>query len=100
MTDDKVRSAKRNDPSDKSLTLRRVMVDAFIMEGYDDYGNWAEDPNGTHYLVPVEAWERVKKIVNQQAERYDLWFMPLHITEDVLQRALREVHTAVEEVEE
>jgi len=38
---------------------RRVLIDAFVMEGYDDYGNWAEDPNGTHMLVPVETWERV-----------------------------------------
>ena len=36
-------------------------------------------------------------LVNKQAEDKSLWFIPRHITEDVLQRALRELHRAVEE---
>jgi len=39
--------------------VRRVLIDDFVMEGYDDYGNWAEDRNGTHVLVEREVWERV-----------------------------------------
>ena len=36
-------------------------------------------------------------LVHRQAEDEALWFMPVHITEDILQKALRELHAAVEQ---
>jgi len=37
-------------------------------------------------------------IVNNQAEREDLWFKPEYITEDLLQQELRRLHAAIEGV--
>ena len=50
---------------------RRVMIEAFVMEGYDDYGSWADDPSGTHMLVPVEVWERVVGAMRKGIEEGD-----------------------------
>lgn len=36
-------------------------------------------------------------LVHQQAEDESLWFKPEHITEDILQKALRELHAHVEQ---
>lgn len=36
-------------------------------------------------------------LVHRQAEDEGLWFVPQYITEDVLQKALRELHAAVEQ---
>lgn len=36
-------------------------------------------------------------LVHRQAKDYALWFIPIHITEDVLQKALRELHAVVEQ---
>tara|TARA_R100000306_G_scaffold62433_1_gene70102 strand:- start:1238 stop:1381 length:144 start_codon:yes stop_codon:yes gene_type:complete len=35
-------------------------------------------------------------LVQKQAEDAGLWFEPVYVTEDYLQRALRELHSAVE----
>ena len=37
-----------------------------------------------------------QKLVDKQAEDEGLWFIPQTITEDYLQRALRQLHAAVE----
>jgi hypothetical protein len=40
--------------------------------------------------------EKVRAITDQQAEDDSLWFAPRYITEDILQRALRRLHAAIE----
>ena len=35
-------------------------------------------------------------IVNEQAADESLWFQPVHITEAILQKALRRLHAAIE----
>lgn len=40
--------------------------------------------------------EDAKTVVAEQAEDEGLWFIPHTITEDILQRALRRLHAAVE----
>jgi len=40
--------------------------------------------------------ETVKQIVERQADDAELWFEAQHITESILQAALRELHAAVE----
>lgn len=42
--------------------------------------------------------EAPKDVVREQAEDEGLWFIPTTITEDILQRALRRLHAAVEGV--
>lgn len=37
------------------------------------------------------------KLVHQQAKDETLWFSPHYITEDILQKSLRELHAAVEQ---
>ena len=38
----------------------------------------------------------LRAIAAEQAEDERLWFVPVHITEDALQRALRRLHEAIE----
>ena len=40
--------------------------------------------------------EQLKKIVDEQAEDEGLWFDPVYVTEDYLQKALRRLHAAIE----
>jgi hypothetical protein len=37
-----------------------------------------------------------QEVVDEQAEDEGLWFIPETITEDILQRALRRLHEAIE----
>jgi hypothetical protein len=56
--------------------------------------------------IPHSATERAKRkdariakleaLVSKQAEDEGLWFVPVSITEDYLQRALRALHEAIE----
>lgn len=43
-----------------------------------------------------QALQEMRKIVDEQACDEGLWFVPVTITEDILQRALRRLHAAVE----
>jgi hypothetical protein len=38
----------------------------------------------------------IKAVVDEQANDDSLWFVPETITEDILQRALRRLHAAIE----
>jgi hypothetical protein len=38
----------------------------------------------------------IKAVVDEQANDEGLWFVPTTITEDILQRALRRLHAAIE----
>jgi hypothetical protein len=38
----------------------------------------------------------VKAVVDEQANDDSLWFVPVTITEDILQKALRRLHAAIE----
>ena len=40
--------------------------------------------------------ETARQVVDEQANDEGLWFIPVTITEDILQRALRRLHEAVE----
>jgi hypothetical protein len=40
--------------------------------------------------------EKLIKLVNEQAEDESLWFHAHYVTEDVLMRALRRLHAAIE----
>ena len=40
---------------------------------------------------------KAMEIVELQAEDYGLWFTPVYCTEDYLQKALRELHAAIEQ---
>lgn len=40
--------------------------------------------------------ETPRQVVDEQANDENLWFEPVHITEDILQKALRRLHEAVE----
>jgi len=44
-------------------------------------------------------YEKLKKIVNEQAEDESLWFNAIYASEDILQRALRRLHAAIEDCE-
>ncbi len=39
----------------------------------------------------------IRKVVDEQAEDEGLWFVPVTITEDILQRALRRLHAVIED---
>ena len=43
--------------------------------------------------------EELRKIVDKQADDWLLWFDAVYITEDYLQKALRELHAAIEDLE-
>jgi len=47
-----------------------------------------------------EEIKTVLKLVDKQADDEKLWFSPKYITEDNLQRALRNLHSAVEKLRE
>jgi hypothetical protein len=38
----------------------------------------------------------IKAVVDEQANDDGLWFIPVTITEDILQRALRRLHAVIE----
>lgn len=38
----------------------------------------------------------IQRLVDEQAEDESLWFHPQHITEDILQQALRRLHAVIE----
>lgn len=44
----------------------------------------------------LETAEAARNVVNEQAEDGGLWCIPVHINEDILQKALRRLHEAVE----
>jgi len=44
--------------------------------------------------------EELKSIVAEQAEDEGLWFIAVYATEAYLQQALRDLHRAIEEVEQ
>lgn len=45
---------------------------------------------------PQQQLDTIKSVVNEQAEDEGLWFDHVYITEDILQRALRRLHAAIE----
>ncbi len=44
----------------------------------------------------MNDYEKVMQVVNEQANDVGLWFIPVYITEDILQRALRRLHAVIE----
>ena len=44
----------------------------------------------------IKRLREAQAIVDEQAEQTSLWFFPQHITEDILQKALRRLHVAIE----
>ena len=40
--------------------------------------------------------DNLQKLVDKQSEDESLWFIPIYITEDYLQSALRNLHAAIE----
>lgn len=44
----------------------------------------------------AERMAEIEGMVNEQANDPGLWFVPQTITEDILQRALRRLHVAIE----
>lgn len=44
-----------------------------------------------------EKLKKLQEIVDRQAEDFGLWFVPEYITEDCLQKALRELHAVIED---
>lgn len=45
----------------------------------------------------IELLSKIKRKVNEQANDFGLWFIPVYATEQLLQDALRELHDVINE---
>jgi len=59
-------------------------------EPMEGHGHW------NACQTPERVLDRLRKVVDEQAEDHGLWFEAKYITEHNLQRALRRLHAAIE----
>lgn len=45
---------------------------------------------------PKDKLDKIKAVVDEQAEDESLWAKPVYISENYIQRALRRLHAAIE----
>ncbi len=49
-------------------------------------------------MIDYEKLSSLMELVNKQAEDEGLWFIAEYVSEDCLQRALRTLHSAIEDL--